>query len=130
LVLSLNERGTAEYLTPAEIAGWNCPVGVVVLSGCHSGTGEALPGAGLVGLTRAWLLAGARAVTATHWPITDDARPFFLSFYQHLQRHAKKQISASSAAASLRAAQVETLRGGGSHANPEYWAAFFVVGKD
>ena len=129
IVLGLNERGTSEYLTPADIAGWRCPVGIVVLSACHSGTGEALPGAGLVGLTRAWLVAGAQAVTATHWPISDDAQPFFSAFYKHLKRHSQGEISAPLAAASLRAAQLEAIRGGGAHANPEYWAAFFIVGK-
>jgi CHAT domain-containing protein len=128
--LGLNASGTAEYLTPTDIARWRCPVGVVVLSGCHSGTGQALPGAGMVGLTRAWLVAGARAVTATHWPITDDAEVFFSIFYRHLRRNSRGAISASAAAASLRAAQVELLRGEGSQSNPEYWAAFFVVGKD
>jgi CHAT domain-containing protein/tetratricopeptide (TPR) repeat protein len=130
MAVGLNASGAPEYLTPSEIAGWRCSAAIVVLSGCHSGTGEALPGAGLVGLTRAWLVAGAQAVAATHWQISDDARPFFSNFYKHLQLRRNKQLSASSAAASLRAAQLETLRMGGSYANPEYWAAFFVVGKE
>jgi CHAT domain-containing protein len=130
MALGLNSSGQPENLTPTEISGWRCPAGMIVLSGCHSGTGEALPGAGLIGLTRAWLLAGAQAVTATYWPITDDAGDFFTVFYKQLQQRAKNGISASSAAESLRAAQLEILRGGGRHARPEYWAAFFVVGKD
>jgi CHAT domain-containing protein len=130
IALGLNGSGTAEYLTPVEIAGWRCPVGVVVLSACDSGSGEALPGAGLVGLTRAWLVAGAQAVTATHWPITDDARPFFSSFYQHLRRHSAGGISAASATASLREAQIDMIRAGGSHADPRYWAAFFLIGRE
>jgi tetratricopeptide (TPR) repeat protein len=130
IALGLRTDGTAEYLRPADIAGWRCRAGAVVLSGCGSGTGKALPGAGIVGLTRAWLVAGANSVMATYWPIPDDAEVFFRAFYASLGRTAKSGISASAAAGALRAAQLEMIRGGGAHARPEYWAAFFVVGKD
>jgi CHAT domain-containing protein len=130
IALGLNSNGSADYLTAPDIAGWRCPAGIIVLSGCASGTGKALPGAGLLGLTRAWLVAGAQAVAATYWPIPDDAQSFFSAFYTHLQRHATTEISSSAAAASLRAAQIEAMRSGGAYAKPEYWAAFFVVGKD
>jgi len=86
IALSLSNRGEDQLLGPAEIGGWNAEAGLVVLSGCSSGAAVARPGAGLMGLTRAWLMAGARAVVATGWSTPDDVGVFFGRFYRRLQR--------------------------------------------
>ena len=62
IALSLTPRRESELLPPYEIAGWRTNAGLVVLSGCHSAQGAQLPGTGLLGLTRAWLMAGAHSV--------------------------------------------------------------------
>ncbi|MEJ7607477.1 MAG: CHAT domain-containing protein [Bryobacteraceae bacterium] len=131
VLLALGLRGSEpEYLSPSEIAAERVSASVVVLSGCGSGTGKALPGAGLLGLTRAWLAAGARSVTATYWPIPDDAESFFQQYYSALNRTASGQLGARASAEALRVAQLHMIRNGGAHAVPRYWSAFFTVGKD
>ena len=70
--IGLNSTGVPDFLTPADIASQPVRVGLVSINGCSSGSGAALPGSGLIGLTRAWLLAGATAVAATYWPVNDD----------------------------------------------------------
>ena len=104
-------------------------VGLVVLSGCSS-AGEALPAEGLMGLTRAWLAGGARAVIATQWPTPDDSGELFRSFYGALRALPGSGSYAVRAALALQQAQREMLRSGSWRSDPRYWAAYFVLGKD
>ena len=123
-MLSLNSSGRAESLDPAEISRWRVDARLVVLSGCYSSAGAVLPGSGLLGLTRAWLAAGAHNVLASHWDVPDDGGPLFAAFYRNLGQ------TGSTPASALRAAQMEMVASGGWRANPRYWAAYFVMGKE
>jgi CHAT domain-containing protein len=107
-----------------EIERWKVHVGLVVLSGCHSGAGAVLPGTGLLGLTRAWLTAGAQSVLASRWATPDEEGDLFYAFYRALsgQRHADSTEA-------LRAAQLEMIHAGGWRSKPQYWGTYFVVGN-
>lgn len=60
-------------------------VQLVVLSGCSTAQGSAMPGEGIESLARVFLRAGAKAVVATQWPIEDRAaRDFMTIFYKRL----------------------------------------------
>lgn len=123
IALSLGEAGDVQMLSPLEITRYRFHAGVVVLSGCSSGRGEVLPASGLMGLTRAWLAGGARAVVASHWPTPDDNGPLFVAFYKHLH-----QTPDAGPARALQGAQRDILRAGGWRSIPQYWATYFVVG--
>jgi CHAT domain-containing protein len=125
IALSVNDGGEDRLLGPAEIGRWNADAGVVVLSGCGSGSATVLRGAGLMGMTRAWLMAGAHAVVASRWSTPDDVGVFFTRFYQRL-----KDSPRAGAAEALQAAQIETLRSGGWRSQPAFWAAYFAMGND
>jgi len=124
IALSVSESGRDELLGPAEISGWRADAGLVVLSGCSSGAAAVRPGAGLMGLTRAWLMAGARAVVATEWAAPDDVGVFFQRFYQQL-RHSSNRDPAEA----LRAAQIEALRSHDWRSQPSFWAGYFALGN-
>jgi CHAT domain-containing protein/Tfp pilus assembly protein PilF len=125
IALSLSESKEAELLTPFEIAHWRIDAGLIVLSGCSSAQGAALPGTGLMGLTRAWLTAGARAVVSSRWPTPDEDGPLFKALYRNLRTERRADPGHA-----LRAAQLEMIRSGGWHAQPGYWGAYYVIGGE
>ena len=46
---------------------------LVILSACDSGTGEVKIGEGVMSLRRAFRIAGAQTVLASHWKVSDKA---------------------------------------------------------
>ncbi len=134
IALGLEPGGAPDFLDAFEIATWRVNLGLVVLSGCSSGVADALPGAGLMGLTRSWLAAGAQAVAASLWPTPDDTGELFRSFYRHLRESAEQAESGIgrglAPAKALERAQLDMLRSGAWRSLPKYWAAYFLVGKE
>ena len=95
---------------------------LVVLSCCHSGQGP-VSSEGVVGMARAFLLAGARSVLSTLWAIDDEATMMFMkSFYQQLAR-------GESASVALQRA-MKCLRESHDYSAPKYWAPFVLMGDD
>jgi CHAT domain-containing protein/Tfp pilus assembly protein PilF len=93
---------------------------VAVLSACETGLGKEVRGEGMVGLTRAFLYAGAEAVVVSLWKVMDPATAeLMVRFYRHLRAGRKK-------AEALRQARLEMLD---QYVHPYYWAAFVLVGK-
>jgi CHAT domain-containing protein len=130
VALALQPEGKIELLSATEIAGMKVKLGLVVLNGCSSSRAPALPGAGLMGMTRAWLAAGAHAVIATRWAMPDqDDGQLFQSFYDALSP-SEQPRHPGSYAQMLQKAQVAELRAGGPRANPARWAAYFCVERN
>jgi CHAT domain-containing protein len=100
----------------------------VVLSGCASQQGEVLPGAGLVGLSRAWLLAGASAVIVSAWPTPDDSGQFFSTFYSHFQKTSGPM--AQRAAVALQQTQSDMQGSTGYRSDASFWAAYSIISKE
>jgi CHAT domain-containing protein len=124
--MSLGQTGEVDYLSSTEVANLREHLGLVVLNGCTSGAGRILPGAGLLGMTRAWLAAGAGAVIASRWPTPDDTGELFQTLYSSLE----PQTFRGSYARALRNAQLAQLREGGWRARPGYWAAYFCLERN
>ena len=95
---------------------------LVVLSGCETGLGRQLRGEGLVGLTRAFMYAGAPRVVSSLWQVDDQATAALMTrFYGHMLRQGARP------AAALRAAQLE-LAADPRWAAPYFWAGFVLHG--
>ena len=129
LALSLTRNNIPELLTPEAIATLRVPGSLVILSGCSSQKGDILAGAGLTGLSRAWLLAGAAAVVVSAWPTPDDSGTFFSSFYGHFDALASGSL-AQRAAIALQRAQVDMQHGSGYRSSPKFWAAYSIISKE
>jgi CHAT domain-containing protein len=131
LALSLGKDRIPELLTSELIATYRVPGSLVVMSGCDSEQGKAVPGVGVMGLSRAWLLAGASAVVASTWPMPDEDGRFFRSFYEHFKSDSHTSDSVPEIAASaLAAAQNEMRNANGFRHDAAFWAAYSVISKE
>lgn len=124
IAFGLDERRKAmaqpDFLTTVEIAGLQVPGALVVMTGCATSSGEPLSGAGLLGLTRAWLMAGASTVISTAWPVEDTSGAIFPRFYSYLRNH--------SAAEALQLSQREMAQSDSGRRTPASWASYQVTG--
>lgn len=92
---------------------------LVVLSACQTELGALSRGDDMVGLSRAFLYAGAPTVVASLWKVDDAATAALMSgFYAQLDH-------GLGPAAALRAAQVDAR---GRDPDPFKWAAFVLTG--
>lgn len=96
---------------------------LVVLSGCGSAQGAALPGAGLQGMTRAWLAVQASSVIGSLWSQPDSADRFFGVFYSSLAQGVRLRSA-------LQAAQTAMFHSPDWRNQPRYWAGWILVGQE
>lgn len=119
--LQRQATGSRAVVRAREIAGSTIVADVAFLSGCESATGRATAGEGVLGLSSAMLIAGARAVVGTLWPVDDAASAILAdAFYKHL-------ATGATVSNALLAAQKE-LRGNAATSHPFYWSGYVVIG--
>jgi CHAT domain-containing protein/tetratricopeptide (TPR) repeat protein len=127
LVLSLVDRdGGARrgLLTAPDVSNLRLGAELVVLSSCRSAAGREVRGEGLMGLTRAFMHAGAPRVVASLWPVDDVASArLMIGMYEGMLGPQKL-----APAAALRQAQLGLLQHRRWRA-PYYWAAFQIQGE-
>ncbi|HEV8631856.1 MAG TPA: CHAT domain-containing tetratricopeptide repeat protein, partial [Thermoanaerobaculia bacterium] len=127
LVLSLVDAQGREqrgFLSAADVFNLRLSADLVVLSGCRTALGKVVAGEGVVGLTRAFLHAGADRVVASLWPVDDAATAELMRrFYEGML--GQRRLSP---AAALREAQL-ALRSQRRWQAPFYWAGFQVQGE-
>jgi CHAT domain-containing protein/Tfp pilus assembly protein PilF len=92
---------TAEEVSGLDLRGTE----LVVLSACETGLGELAGGEGVLGLQRAFQVAGARALVASLWRVDDAATTVLMEeFYNNLWQKKLPKLEA------LRQAQLTVLR--------------------
>lgn len=112
-----NEDG---FLTLSEIYGLKLNADLVTLSACKTGLGQRIPGEGVIGLSRAFIDAGSRAVLVSLWEVDDHSTTLFMEeFYQLLTKGVSKAEALSRVKEYLRQKGYE---------NPYFWAAFILIG--
>jgi CHAT domain-containing protein/tetratricopeptide (TPR) repeat protein len=116
--------GEDGILTALEVADLDLRgTALVVLSACETGLGEAVSGAGVFGLRRAFQEAGARTQVLSLWKVHDEATAEIMRlFYEELRRGAGK-------AAALRTAQLTLRKERPEWQHPFYWGAMIVSGE-
>jgi len=114
---------TAEEVSTLDLRGTDW----VVLSACRSGIGDVWRGEGLLGMRRAFRIAGARTVIASQWDVNDDATTAWMEALHVARMDGARGGAAPSAADCARRASCTVLdqrRRDGLSTHPFYWAAF------
>ncbi len=106
-----------------EILGLKLNADVVVLSACQTGLGKLVKGEGMVGLTRAFLHAGASRLVVSLWEVNDVATAEFMKvFYGKMKAGLSPAAALREAKRAMRASDVPAYR------HPYFWAPFVLVG--
>ncbi len=95
---------------------------LVILSACDSGTGDVKIGEGVMSLRRAFRIAGAETVLASHWKVSDNATRLLMTEFMRRWRAGAPRAQA------WREAQLTLLRSK-DFSNPYFWAAFTLTGQ-
>jgi CHAT domain-containing protein/tetratricopeptide (TPR) repeat protein len=141
---AMRGRGSA-FLTALEASELDLRrVDLAVLSACETGMGAVQGGQGVLGLQRAFQLAGARTTVTSLWKVPDAATQALMTrFHQNLWQRKMTKLEA------LREAQIWMIQEGRKHpelglrgglerpepksheqspVSPFYWAAFVLSG--
>src|ERR1035438_9101245 len=116
-------KGDDGILRMNEIVDMKLNADLVVLSACQTGLGRLVRGQGMIGLTRAFLYAGAGSVVVSLWRVDD------LASSRLMQKFYKRMREGLDIPAALRQAKLDMLGSGiPAYRNPYFWAPFVVTG--
>lgn len=146
------EKGEDGFLTASEAEKLGLQADLTVLSACNTGSGEFYVGEGVMGMGRAFLVAGSRSVLVSLWPVESKAtEALMVSFYRNLRagqgaaealRSAKLEMLAPSAPAPVTAPAAKPKPGAkkppaeaktptpqpSARSHPFFWAPFVLFG--
>jgi CHAT domain-containing protein len=120
------KSGWTGILTSEEISTLDFSAArLVVLSVCESGLGSIWSKEGVLGLRRAFQIAGARSLICSMWSIEDrTTQAWMKAFYG-------QWLAGETVADAVRAASCQSLadrRARGLSTHPSYWGGFVAVG--
>ncbi len=125
VVLSLVGNKTRDgFVRTDEVFNLRLGSPLVMLSACETGLGKEKRGEGVMGLTRAFMYAGAPTVGVSLWSVADKSTADLMTdFYKRLLSTGEGTTSSSA----LRGAQLQMISGK-KYSAPFYWAPFVLVG--
>jgi tetratricopeptide (TPR) repeat protein len=108
------------WLAASDVIRLDLAGALVTLSACESGRNEVFAGDELIGLTRAFLGAGATTLVASLWLVQDETTAELMeNWYKHLSDGVGR-------ATALRNAQLALKD---KYPHPYYWAPFVLIGQ-
>ncbi|MDJ0973656.1 MAG: CHAT domain-containing protein [Planctomycetota bacterium] len=116
-------------LTVLDVIGRSIPTDLAVLSACETGKGQVVRAEGIVGLTRAFMVAGAPRVICSLWKVDDEATRALMERFYALWLGTDAQPGKPPAEA-LREAQA-FVKNHPEHPDwkhPYYWGAWVLWG--
>ena len=109
-----------------EISRLRLKADFVNLSACETGLGKVYGGEGVVGLTQAFLVAGANGLSVSLWQVPDESTSKFM---QEVYRvHEGSQLTWPTAIAQVKRTFIAG-KFGKTWADPHHWAPFVYYGQ-
>jgi len=113
---------TAEEISALDLSG----VEWAVLSACKTGLGEVEAGEGVLGLRRAFQVAGVGTVIMSLWAVEDEATR---SWMQRLYKgRFEDQLSTAKAVRQASVGELQARRQQGESTHPFWWGGFIAAG--
>lgn len=110
-------------LTAYEVSGWDLRgTELVTLSACDTAQGTYQQGEGILGLRRAFAIAGAQTQIMSLWKVSDTTTAKLMAAYY------RRLLAGEGRSEAMRNTQLELLRDPATR-HPKDWAAFVVVGE-
>ena len=117
--------GPNDALEAREVIGMKLGADMAVLSACDTARGEVAAGEGLIGMSWAFLIAGASSTVVSQWAVDGaSTTELMLEFYRHLKPALYAGVGRARA---LRTAALSVMKTP-AHQHPYYWAGFVEVG--
>ncbi|HEY0081947.1 MAG TPA: CHAT domain-containing protein, partial [Pyrinomonadaceae bacterium] len=118
----VGQTGADGFLRVDEVFNLRLGSPLVMLSACETGLGRERRGEGVIGLTRAFMYAGAPTVGVSLWSVGDKSTALLMpEFYRRLL------AGREGAPAAMRASQLAMIAGK-TYSAPFYWSPFVIVG--
>lgn len=127
--------GDDGLLQAHEVIGLELAADLVTLSACRTGRGAVRRGEGVIGLSRAFLTAGASSVVVSLWDVDDRSTPILM---EELYRQIAQGVPIPEAMLAARRrlfeengeAQLVWRSRPLAWAHPRFWASFVVIGAE
>jgi CHAT domain-containing protein len=114
-------------LTAEEIASLDLhDLAWAVLSACETGLGTVVTGEGVLGMRRAFRIAGAGTVIMSLWPVEEESTRAWMTELYRARMQRQLDTASAMREASLRV--LEQRRAAGLPDEPFFWAAFVASG--
>ncbi|HEY0762994.1 MAG TPA: CHAT domain-containing tetratricopeptide repeat protein [Pyrinomonadaceae bacterium] len=112
-------------LRAREIMDLDLDADLAVLSACETGNGRISPGEGVIGMSWAFLVAGARSVVVTHWRVNSAGTARLMEKFYHAMAR-QSELYGRNKSQALREASLGLLKAR-RYRHPFYWAGFVLV---
>lgn len=131
LLLLTRTEGDLEndgLLRAREIIDMRLNADLAVLSACETGNGRLSPGEGVIGMSWAFFVAGARSVVVSQWRVNSASTSQLMkNFYEALAQ--QRDSNSRNKSQALREASLRLLKDR-RYRHPFYWAGFVLVSSN
>jgi CHAT domain-containing protein/tetratricopeptide (TPR) repeat protein len=131
------------FLRMSEVLEMRLNAEAVVLSACKTALGKEIAGEGVVGLSRAFMLAGSRSVIVSLWSVESNSTAILMKdFYTRLKPGRSKEEALRLAKQALKNQSLRTddvsrgvqvagrdRQGTTGTSHPFFWAPFILIGE-